>query len=596
MPDSPQTTANSLLKLTIKANGQSLSGDLQPMSVVVDKEINRIPYAKLTLLDGNMPEKDFPASNKDEFKPGASVEISAGYDSEETVIFKGTVFRHGIMVTDDNFGRLIVECRDDAVKMTIGRKNANYVDQKDSDIFSTLIGNYNGLSSDVEATTVTHRELVQYYCTDWDFMLSRAEANGLVVIADDGKLTVKAPDVSTAAELVVTYGLDLIEFQADMDARTQLASVSGTSWDMKTQAVVTEKVSPRTLNDQGNLTTAQLAEVGGVDTFQLQTATPLDKSALKKWAESCQLKSQLARIRGIMKFQGNPKAKPGKLIDVAGVGDRFSGSVYVSGVQHRIADGNWSTSVRFGLSPNWFAERRDLVAPPAAGLLPGVDGLQVGIVTKLAEDPASEYRIQVKLPVLQAETEGVWARLAGNFASEGFGAVFLPDVGDEVVLGYFNSDPSHPVILGSLYSSKRKPPVEFAAENKSKQILTKSKLLVEFDEEKKSISLQTPGKNTVVISDDAKSIEMKDQNGNSVTLNGDGITLDCAKDVKISSKGKITLDATGELSLSSKADVKVKGMNVNAEASVGFVAKGSASAEVSASGQMTVKGAMVMIN
>ena len=50
------------------------------------------------------------------------------------------------------------------------------------------------------------------------------------------------------------------------------------------------------------------------------------------------------------------------------------------------------------------------------------------------------------------------------------------------------------------------------------------------------------------------------------------------------------------MTITSKADVKIDGLNVNCEAKVGLVAKGAASAELSASGQTTVKGAMVMIN
>ena len=50
------------------------------------------------------------------------------------------------------------------------------------------------------------------------------------------------------------------------------------------------------------------------------------------------------------------------------------------------------------------------------------------------------------------------------------------------------------------------------------------------------------------------------------------------------------------LSLNSKADVTVEGLNVTCEARVGIVAKGAATAELSATGQTTVKGAMVLIN
>jgi len=164
------------------------------------------------------------------------------------------------------------------------------------------------------------------------------------------------------------------------------------------------------------------------------------------------------------------------------------------------------------------------------------------------------------------------------------------------VLGYFNNDPCHPVIIGSLYSSKRKAPYDLTKENNTKAIVTRSKLKLEFEEEKKIITVETPGGNKIVISDDDKSILVEDQNSNKVKLGSDGISLDSPKDITINAKGKITIDAVGEIGISSKADVNIEGLNVNAKANIGFVGKGSATAELSASGQTTVKGAMVMIN
>jgi hypothetical protein len=99
-----------------------------------------------------------------------------------------------------------------------------------------------------------------------------------------------------------------------------------------------------------------------------------------------------------------------------------------------------------------------------------------------------------------------------------------------------------------------------------------------------------------VLSDKDKSIVLTDQNGNKVSLGQAGITLESPKDIKIDAKGALTISSAGALTLSAKADVKVEGLNVSCEAQVGLTAKGSASAELSADGQTTVKGAMVMIN
>ena len=220
--------------------------------------------------------------------------------------------------------------------------------------------------------------------------------------------------------------------------------------------------------------------------------------------------------------------------------------------------------------------------------MPVVQGLQIGVVKKLHEDPENNYRVQVSVPLLQAETEGVWARLAKFYASDGIGAFFIPEIGDEVVLGYLNSDPAHPVILGSLYSGKRKPPYQPEEQNNTKAILTRSKLRVEFDEEKKVITIITPAQNRVVLNDDEKSILVQDQNDNKVELKPAGILLSSPKDIEIKADGNISLTAVG--------DVSVEGMNVSSKANVAFSAEGSASAELSSSGQTTVKGSMVLIN
>ncbi|MCH7736958.1 MAG: type VI secretion system tip protein VgrG [Chloroflexi bacterium] len=597
MPDSPNKGSDGVVSVSITSNGTKLSPAIVVISVLVENSVNRIPSARIVMLDGDMPNQDFPLSNADDFKPGSEIQIDAGYMQEEKTIFKGVVVKHGIKISGENDSRLVVDCQDKAVAMTIGRKNANYIDSKDSDIITKIIGKYSGLTSTVDATDTSLKEVVQYYATDWDFALSRAEINGLLMIVDNGSISVKAPEVTGAAILTVTYGIDIIEFNAEIDARNQLASVGATAWDPKTQAVMeSSPAAPASLNKQGNLSAADLSAVIGLDSYQLQAATTHEKTELDSWAKAQQTKAELSAIRGKMIFQGSAVAKPGTVVELAGVGDRFNGNVFITAVRHELVDGNWITDAEFGLSPNWFAERRDLAAPPASGMLPAVEGLQIGVVMQLDQDPNNEFRIQVSVPVLQAETEGVWARFASFYASSGFGAFFIPEIGDEVVLGYFNNDPSYPVILGSLYSSSRAPAETPTADNYIKSILTSSQLKVEFDDENKVITVITPGGNQIVISDKDTSILIQDQNGNKVELASGGITLDSPKDIKITAKGKVTIDAVGEVGIMSKADVKLEGLNVTATAQVGFTAKGNATAEVSASGQTTIKGAIVMIN
>lgn len=122
------------------------------------------------------------------------------------------------------------------------------------------------------------------------------------------------------------------------------------------------------------------------------------------------------------------------------------------------------------------------------------------------------------------------------------------------------------------------------------------KFIVEYDEEKKIVTISTPGNNRIEISDDCKCIRLADQHKNEIVMDHNGITLSSFKDIMLKAKGGITMDATMKLSGTAKQDVSLEGLNVKVQAKIGTSVKGNATAELSANGQTTIKGAMVMIN
>lgn len=595
MAQTPDTGTDGPLRVTLNCDGAD-QPELPLVAVTIRHALNAISWARVVIADGDMPSGKVPLSDGALFKPGATIIIKAGYGDDETELFQGVVVRHGFRISSDNHSRLDIECRHAATKMTLGRRSAHYIDQSDSAAIEALIQRA-GLTADVKATTVTHKELVQHDCSDWDFMLARADAMGLVVQCMPDKLSVNPPAFDTAPVLQLTWGADLMAFAAEIDARQQWTAVQASSWSPAQQGLLQgASAAPQAGSAQGNLTGHTLATVASPSIYALQSCAPQTKDVLDAWAKAVQLKATLALICGHLTCQGSAKALPGTLLTLKGVGERFSGDVYLSAVEHEITAGNWLCHAEFGLQPDWHLQRADVQTPANAGLLPGIGGLHIGVVMKLDEDPEGEQRIQVQLPYLQVETPGIWARLAQAHASKGFGHFILPEIGDEVVLGFFNDDPGHPVILGSLYSSSRAPPYALAADNDIKAIVTRCKHRIEFDEKDKLITIETPAKNTLILNDKDKSVLIKDQNGNSIKLSSDGIALDSPKDIKLTAKGGITLTATTDIQLTSQADIKAKGLNIAAQAQVGFTGKGAATAELSASGQTTVKGALVMIN
>ena len=97
------------------------------------------------------------------------------------------------------------------------------------------------LDKDVAPTELKHAQLVQYDSTDWDFIVTRAEANGMLVLTDDGKLIVKKPSIDASPVATFTYGKDIWELEAEMDARRQLKEVNSQSWDFVNQKMTDPK-------------------------------------------------------------------------------------------------------------------------------------------------------------------------------------------------------------------------------------------------------------------------------------------------------------------------------------------------------------------
>jgi type VI secretion system secreted protein VgrG len=218
-------------------------------------------------------------------------------------------------------------------------------------------------------------------------------------------------------------------------------------------------------------------------------------------------------------------------------------------------------------------------------------------VVKDNNDPDKLGRLRVNFFWQDSNAMSPWLRIANAYSGADSGFYFIPEVGDEVLVGFEGGNAEKPYVLGSFYHGKNKPNAAWPEKDNSfKGIITKSKLKIEFDDKKKVTTIETPGGNKAVLSDDGKSILLQDQNNNKVEMTTGGITLDSLKDIKITSKSKITIEGTTGVDISSSADAKLSGLNVNLNANVGLTAKGAVSAELSASGQTVVKGTVVMIN
>ncbi len=601
-----------LSSFSVKVDGVPLDPTFGIAGITINKFLNKIPTATLVLRDGDVAKQKFKISESDKFEPGNKIEILMGYHNTNLPVFKGIVITHSIQVRQDRPSVLVVELKDEAIKLTVGRKNNCFFDKSDRDIIKKIVGTYPGISfgkpdpaiapdplaiginiaeaaaeaaanAASMATEETHKEMVQYYCTDWDFIVARAEAIGKLVYVNNSKISLIEP-VSTGTPLLkLTYGMNIYEFEGEINAVDDFKEVVSKSWDdAKRDFVKGSSKSDPNIANQGNLSQKTLAETVDLGKFLLQHPGKLTTKEAVSWAKSKYMRSSLAKIKGRVKIEGFSGIAPGNIIFLNKFSPRFNKNAFVSGVTHQVTStSSWYTEVQFGFSQEWFTSKyKDVTDEPAAGLLPGINGLMVGIVKDIKIETG--LMVQVYFPLINGldeitgvpKKDKIWARFAAPYAGLERGVLFRPEINDEVVVGFLNDDPREPVILGSLHSANTEfgtPPEKLKDENYIKGIFTKAKLKMRFDDEKKVITIETPNKNTITVSDDKDFISLKDKSENEILMNDKGITikskkkitLDAGEDIVFTTKKKLTQSADKDITLTSKtAKVDVKASTI----------------------------------
>jgi Rhs element Vgr protein len=583
----PNPAKNDVASYSILINGKDADPTYKLMSLSILKEVNRVPVAKIVFIDGDAAKRKFEIGNTNDFIPGNKIQINLGRDSKNKQGFKGIIVKHAVKIKANGNTQLLIECMDECVKMTIGRHSHYFEKVKDSEIFDELARKYK-LKTDAETTRLLHKELVQHHISDWDFMLLRAEANGMLVIPDDGTVKIARPAIQSKEVLQVNYGSSVLEFESEIDARNQFKNVHASSWDYSNQNLFKADASSVPLAEPGNISGVDIAAAISPENYEMHHSGHKIEQELQDWADGILMRSRLSKIRGRAKFIGFGDIKPGDTVKITGVSDRFNGKAYVTGVRQEVGNGAWETQIQFGLDPERHGYKYNNVNDlPSAGLVGAIHGLQIGVAVKLEGDPDGQDRILVKIPVIDNNAQGVWTRIASLDAGSSRGACFRPEINDEVIVGFINDDPGDAVLLGMVNSSKNPAPIPAKDANDEKGFTTRSKMHISFNDQTKTITIDTPAGNSITLDEKGKNIVIVDQSNNKITMQPSGISLESPKNIDIKAGAVLTLSGGTSLSIGAPS------LSVKADADVSI---SGATAKIAAQGPTEITGLPVKIN
>ncbi|AMS13811.1 hypothetical protein A3218_05690 [Pseudomonas chlororaphis] len=457
--------------------------------------VNQIPSAKVVLSapGGSSSDQTTLAGDFTLCQPGTPVVIKITSLTPPVVVFSGVVQQQSYSV---QMGRseVTLKLRHPLQKLVATYRNQLFEQMSDKQILQQLLQDHQIQQGDSMAgLSVVHPQMVQCGCSDWQFVKSRLNANGVWLVPEaEGGVSVTEPMVASGVAPHTLYQSQLVAPMGQEDALIteaywqfngleQPGTLAATSWDIE-QQVMSQSVQgkPFTLGAQG-LQPDRLS-MPDQEQWLLTSSLNLMPSELKALADSRYLALQAQGVQARFTLAGDTTYQLGDTLALKGFGQAFDGQGIISSVQHKISRGIWQTVVTLG---------QDTLNDIGEALLPGVTGLHVGLVDDFEEDPQSLNRLRVKVPALGDKS--LWARFSMPYASKDSGLCLYPEPGDEVVLGFFAQDPRYPVILGSMHNPQNNAPfAPSQANNKKGLVFVKDdntrQLL--FDTEEGSLSLQ----------------------------------------------------------------------------------------------------------
>lgn len=453
-------------KPTVEVNGTPLADDVDALvdSVVVEDHVTVADMVAVRLHD---PART--ALRRAGLELGATVRVSAvpfgGGASEQLFSGELTTLEADIDATGTH---MVARGYDGSHRLSRGRRTQTYRNVTDADLART-IARRGGLSEGrIEETAAVHKQVSQAGVTDLEFIRARARRVGFVTGVSDGRLYFCASNSAGAAPepgdydsrdpLQLVMGTTLDSFHVRLTSGAQVSEVEVRGWDPARKAAVVASARAGTESAALATSPAALAERFGshrhVDAHR-SLDQQADADAIAKGLAG-EIGARFAEAEGVA--SGDPRLRAGRAVSVARVGEQFEGRYTLSGTRH-VFDGR-GYRTRFTISGR--AERGPLgltggaveeVASPTAL---SARGVATAIVTDIG-DPDGLARVKVRLPWLADDYETDWTRVAELFAGGGRGSVFLPEVGDEVLVGFEHGDLRRPMVLGGLFNGRDHP-------------------------------------------------------------------------------------------------------------------------------------------
>lgn len=553
MPES----GNLLSQVYITLDGTEATDEFMRdlLEVTVENSLHLPDVATLVLHDARLHWID-----ESSIAPGKTLQISVRTERREKPLFDGEI----VEIEPDfdaSSQKLLVRAFDRLHRLSRGRHARSFQNVSDSDLVKRIASEV-GLQAKTGPASQVYPYVFQNNQTNLEFLQERAARLGYLLYGQ-GKTLHCEPPRSPGTPVELEWGVTLREFHPRMTTIAQIDSVMVRGWDpqQKKEVVGQAKNGRDTPQIGQNGSGGELAH----NAFHLDAQTLICDIPIREHAVADTL-AQAVADQQAGKFveadgtcSGNPALVAGTSVKLKAVGKRFGGTYFVTSTQH-VYNERQGYATHFSISGHYPSTLLSLIrqgerAMPASGLV-------IAIVTD-NNDPKKQGRVKVKYPWLSGEHASDWARVIAPGVGDARGIEFLPEINDEVLVGFEMGDIHYPYVLGGLWNGQDKPPKDVISGGKVKQRVIRSR-----------------AGHTITLDDgdNGGGITIEDSKGNKIVIDSSSnkMTITVKGDTSLSTQGNLSLGANGNVTIEAKGQMQIKGMGVKVDGGASTVdVKGS---------------------
>ncbi|MFD5513075.1 VgrG-related protein [Streptomyces sp. NPDC127051] len=428
------------------------------VEAAVDTQTGRPARALLRFRD---PEHRLLAAARIAVGAPLTVSVAAVRRQARVVLFDGEVT--GLETEVDTDGTFTtVRATDRGHRLMRGRRVASYVDTTVAEVAENAAARHGLKTGRIEADHTRIGHLAQPNLTDWELLSHLADQRGLRLAVVGSTLHMSRPAAASGAPeptsgadrspFVLEYGENLLTLRAAVSSEGQVAEVEARGWDPEGKAGLSARADA---GDSERLrlgtTPARLGTAFGGPSARLLLSGPgcTDARQMDAVARAVAAETAAAMAELDAELTGTPELRAGVPVALSGVGEPFTGKYTATSCRHTFdGEQGYRTWLRVGPLPPPVAP----YPPPLTGL-----GVAVGVVTDTKE-PGQGQRgaVRLRLPWLSQDYVTDWVRTT-QWGGTGGGGVFVPEAGDEVLVGFEHGRLDRPYVLGGLYNGVDAP-------------------------------------------------------------------------------------------------------------------------------------------